>query len=114
MANTRLPTIAGENKECYLCAQIKPVDAFAKKRNGYDSRCKQCRNKQFKERYRKKRSAKKRYRETLINQVAEVYVRSDERHERFKQRQRILADLVLEVLSERFGNESDKQSLQTS
>lgn len=98
--------VVEEVKKCYGCGVEKSLSKFAQKRKKRDSQCKECRNKKFRERYRRIRSAKKKYRSIPVQKVVDVCFRDDEMSAvRRKTIEAIISDLVLDVFTESYGYE---------
>ena len=99
-------SVVGEVKKCYGCGVEKPLSKFAQKRQKRDSQCKECRNKKFRERYRRVRNAKKKYRSIPVQRVVDVFLRDGEMSAvRRKTIEAIISDLVLDVFTESYSYE---------
>jgi hypothetical protein len=99
-------SVVEETKKCYVCGVEKPLSKFAQKRGKRDSRCKECRNKKFRERYRRIRNAKKKYRSVPIQKVVDVCFHGDGMDAiRQKTVESIIANLVLDVFTEKYSYE---------
>ena len=93
-------------KKCYVCRVEKALSKFAKKRDKWDTRCKDCRNKKFREHYHRIRKAKKRYSSIHVQTVVDVFIRDEEMSAvRRKTVEAIISDLVLDVFTESYGYE---------
>ncbi|MGE0175151.1 MAG: hypothetical protein AB7T49_20320 [Oligoflexales bacterium] len=100
-----LPIVA-RVKKCYVCDVEKPVDNFARKRNGWDTRCKDCRNNWFRERYNRIRKTKKESNLLPIQRVIDVGLRDSAMSAlRRKTLEAIISDIVLDVFTENYGYE---------
>lgn len=98
--------VVGEAKKCYVCGVEKALSKFAKKREKWDTRCKDCRNKKFRERYRRIRKTKKEYRSIPIQKVVDVCIRDGQMSAlRRKTIEAIIGDLVLDVFTENYSYE---------
>ena len=98
--------VGEEVKKCYVCGVEKPLSKFAQKRKKWDTRCKDCRNIKFRERYRQIRKAKKQHRSIPVRKVVDVCFRGGEMAAvRQKTVEAIIADLVLEVFTEKYSYE---------
>ena len=87
---------------CSLCYKAKGSQAYAKKRNGYDSRCKDCKNRMRRTLYRRQRSRFRRLQDSRISEVVDVYAEENPcRDEDLRALEAFFLNLSFEVLMEK-------------